>query len=375
MRALRIMVAILAPWILLEIGLRVFGWVPPDLRPRATLFPSFPPFYEPDRELGWKLKPNLDWQGPELVTPFHTDKHGNRRNPFLEAEDLPSTVDAIGDSSTFGYGVSDAETYPATLQRVLNQNRKGGSPVVVRNLGVPGYTSLEARLLAEREGHHAPVTLIMVGFNDHFGTLRPRIPSLWMRRASYACFRSLACSLLFDWATWRDPKLPVERIGPQTYVPDVPERRYVAELTRAVRSLRARHSEPILLVYPSLVVDDVVIEQIAEHFRHPTKVVRANVDAHPKYQDLTRQVARTERTALVELPRIFERADNASLHLDWVHPNRTGHALIAWALDGPVRETLTLMGVTIADPATATAAEPSPRGAPPEASPLAARAP
>lgn len=350
MRPLRILAAVLAPWILLEIGLRVFGWNPPDLRPRTSLFPRFPAFYEPDRELGWKLKPNLDWTGPELVAPFHTDAQGNRRSPLPGAADVLSTVDVIGDSTSFGYGATDEQTYPATLERALNKDRKGGAPIVVRNLGVPGYTSLEARLLAEREGHHAPVTLILVGFNDHFGTLRPRVPSLWMRRASYACFRSLACSFLFDWATWRDPALPVERAAPQTYVPDVPERRYVSELTRAVRSLRARSSEPILLVYPSLMVDEETIRGISEHFRHPIGVVRANVAAHVKYQDLTRQVAQTERTTLVDLPPIFDKAGNTALHLDWVHPNPQGLALIAWAVFEPVREAFDVMDVTIGDP-------------------------
>jgi lysophospholipase L1-like esterase len=325
MRLVRIAVAILLPWIALEAGLRLAGWSPPDLRPRTSLFPQFPPFYEPDRDLGWKLKPNLDWTDRELATPFHTDAHGNRRNPFLAAERLPSTVDVIGDSTTFGYGASDGRTFPATLQRLLNVEREGG----------------EARLLAERDDHHAPVTIVLVGFNDHFGSVRPRIPSLWIRRASYACFRSLACSFLFDWSTRRDPAAgPAPRPVPASYFPEVPVSRYVAELRRAVQALRARGSEPILLVYPSLVVTDDVVRGIAEHFHHPLDVVDRNVAAHPRYQALTRDVAQLEGVAVVDLAAVFDAAGNQALHLDWVHPNETGLAVIAGAVLQPVQSAL-----------------------------------
>jgi lysophospholipase L1-like esterase len=340
-RILRVVAALLLPWLVLEAGLRLAQWSPPDLRPRTSLFPSFPTFYEPDRDLGWRLKPNLDWKGRDLLAPFHTDAHGNRRNPFLAAEHLPSTVDVLGDSTTFGYGATDGRTFPATLQRLLNARRDGGRTVVIRNLGVPGYSAVEARLHAERDGHHAPVTLILVGFNDHFASVRPRLPSLWIRRASYACFRSLACSFLFDWATWRDPAAgPAPRAVPPSYVPEVPEGRYVAELRGAVQALRERGSEPILLVYPPLDASEEVIRGVSEHFHHPVDVVRANIDAHPRYQALTREVAQLERTALVELPPLFDAAGNHALHLDWVHPNEAGLGVIAGAVAEPVRSAL-----------------------------------
>jgi lysophospholipase L1-like esterase len=340
-RLLYLLAALAAPWLVVELTLFAAGYEPPDLRARLALFPSFPAFYEPDQELGWRLKPNLDWTGPELVAPFHTDVHGNRRNPFLAAERLPSTVDAIGDSSTFGFGATDGQTYPAALQRLLNKDRRGGRTFVVRNLGVAGYSSVDARLIAERDGHHAPVSLLMVGFIDHFASIRPRIRSLWMRRAGYTCFRSLACSALFDWATWRDPALPAPPLGPPTtYVPDVPEDRYVEELTRAVRALRERGSEPILVVYPPLSVNEAVIQGVAANFNQPPEIVRQTVATHPRYQDLTREVALAERARVVDLQPIFLAAGNDSLHLDWVHPNAEGLSLIAASVAGEVREAL-----------------------------------
>ena len=146
----RFLVAFALPWILLEVGLRVVGWQPPDMRPRVALFPRFPAFYEPSRELGWVLKPGLDWQGMEVGIPFRTDAEGHRAHGD-GTTGTTLAVDAIGDSSTFGFGVPENETYPAQLERKLRA-ATGDASLRVRNLGVPGYTSYEARILAERDG-------------------------------------------------------------------------------------------------------------------------------------------------------------------------------------------------------------------------------
>ena len=217
----RFLIAFALPWLLLEVGLRVAGWQPPDMRPRVALFPRFPAFYEPSRELGWVLKPNLDWQGMEVAVPFRTDGEGHRLHGDGAATGGTLAVDAIGDSSTFGFGVPADETYPASLERRLRETT-GDPSLRVRNLGVPGYTSYEARVLAERAGPRAPVTLVMMGFNDHFPATRTRRTSLWVRRAAYACFRSRACALFFDRATRGDPNAPPPppRVASH-YVPDV----------------------------------------------------------------------------------------------------------------------------------------------------------
>ncbi|MFN8604115.1 MAG: SGNH/GDSL hydrolase family protein [Candidatus Binatia bacterium] len=341
--AVRFAAAFALPWILLEIGLRVVGWQPPDMRPRVALFPRFPAFYEPSRELGWVLRPNLDWQGMEVGIPFRTDAEGHRVHGDGSGG-TPPAVDAIGDSSTFGFGVPENDTYPAQLERTLRA-ATGDASLRVRNLGVPGYTSYEARILAEHGTPRAPVTLVMMGFNDHFPATRTRFTSLWVRRAAYACFRSRACALLFDRATRSDPDAPPAppKIASR-YVPDVSPDEYRDQLVRTIRALRADGSEPILLVYPSIAMTDGLRQQIADYWKQPLDQVDANLAAHTQYQQLTREVAAEEKARLVDLPPVFDAAGNVRLHFDWVHPNADGQALIAETVSRPVRQALAAHG-------------------------------
>ena len=352
----RTVVAVLLQVVLIlagaELVFRLVGYQPPDLRPRVALFPTFPPIYEPNRDLGWVLKPNLDWTGADVAIPFRTDAFGRRVHGATDAPggaaptgtgtEPPVTVDCLGDSSTFGFGIPADQTYPAQLETRLRAST-GDQTLRVRNLGVPGYTSYETRLLAERDRPHAPVALVWVGFNDHFPALRShtRSKSLLRRRVAYACFRSRACAFFFDWLTRRDPNAPPPTPPtPDAYYPDVPPDDYAAQLVRTVRALRAAGSEPILLVYPPLSVDAAMRLEIAKYWKQPLELVDGNLTAHAEYQKITREVAAREGVPVVDLAPAFEAAGNDGLHFDWVHPNAKGQELIASLVEPEVRAAL-----------------------------------
>lgn len=349
---LAVAVQVLLILVAAEVVFRLVGYREPDLRPRVSLFPRFPDIYVPNRDLGWVLKPDLDWTGPDVAIPFRTDAYGRRvhgTTPAVAAAPgapLPpesaATVDCLGDSSTFGFGVPAEQTYPAQLEQRLRA-ATGDTTIHVRNFGVPGYTAYEARLLAERDRAHAPVTVVWVGFNDHFPA-RPshtRSKSLLRRRIAYACFRSRACAFFFDKLTYRDPSAPPEQPPvPDAYYPDVPPDDYAAQLTTTIRALRAAGSEPILLVYPPLSVDAETRLAIARYWKQPLDQVDANLAAHVEYQKITREVAAREQARMVDLVEPFTQAGNDRLHFDWVHPNGEGQALIADRLAPVVQEAL-----------------------------------
>jgi len=107
----------------------------PGLREARVVIPGRPhpmPFRFDSAEYQRKLTRRLV---------FHvTTNSAGFRWPQWSPEPAPATarVVAIGDSITFGWGVSRAQSYPAALQRLLD--REGGRHEVL-NLGVPGKNS------------------------------------------------------------------------------------------------------------------------------------------------------------------------------------------------------------------------------------------
>jgi len=74
----------------------------------------------------------------------------------------------VGGSTTWGDGVSDEETYPAQLERMLN-SRPGGPGCAVINMGTPGTTSwwgLHEALAAAEDYEPAVAVIGYGGLND-----------------------------------------------------------------------------------------------------------------------------------------------------------------------------------------------------------------
>ena len=93
-----------------------------------------------DNRTGFAAHPDRGWTLPSSTAfeffgvPAHTNRLG-LRSP--EPEDEPSLrVVVLGDSTAFGHGVRDAETFSAQLAQ-----RTGAD---VQNAGVPGYTCLQS---------------------------------------------------------------------------------------------------------------------------------------------------------------------------------------------------------------------------------------
>lgn len=104
---------------------------------------------------------NLDcvYFGQDYSLHIRTDKHGYRRSrrPLADGEPL---VLLVGDSYTFGWGVSDDQTYASYLDGALVEQ---GLRVI--NLGTPGFGTLEyAQRLEQALGEFAahPIRAIVV---------------------------------------------------------------------------------------------------------------------------------------------------------------------------------------------------------------------
>ncbi len=83
-------------------------------------------------------------------------------------KELPKNIICVGDSITYGYGVSDSESYPSVLARLMGENTR------VLNYGVNGatgtsdnamsYSSLSVYSLCQES--EADVYVVMLGTND-----------------------------------------------------------------------------------------------------------------------------------------------------------------------------------------------------------------
>ncbi len=118
-----------------ESWLRGSGW--PKLPPGAVFIHNTVYWVEPPNltleavkhnETGGSFRVSTDQNG--LRTPLHTEQKPAGTVRLM----------TLGCSTTFGWGVDDAESYPARLETILNE---GGHSVEVINGGQPGYTSFQ----------------------------------------------------------------------------------------------------------------------------------------------------------------------------------------------------------------------------------------
>ena len=97
--------------------------------------------YEPDSKLYWKLKPNQDCHTKIGHQPVHINSQG-MRGPEFQTEKPANTIRilSLGDSRTFGWGLSDEETYSRRLERSLQAYVGPGKKVEVINAGVNAWS-------------------------------------------------------------------------------------------------------------------------------------------------------------------------------------------------------------------------------------------
>jgi lysophospholipase L1-like esterase len=97
--------------------------------------------YQPDAVLFWRLKPNQDCYTKIDHKPVHINSLGTR-GPEFDLDEPAQTLRilSLGDSRTFGWGLSEAETYSGRLQQLLQQQFGSGKRVEVINAGVNAWS-------------------------------------------------------------------------------------------------------------------------------------------------------------------------------------------------------------------------------------------
>ena len=156
-------------FLVLEAGVRVAGLAPP-LGGAAHA-------YVADPHLPYKPAPGSRLTGRSPTDEFDFDYAHNSRG-FRDTEHAlakpPGSfrIVAVGDSFTYGDGVTFAQTYVAQLETMLNGRGASHPPVEIVKLGIPRYFPESERLLLEHYGLQFSPDLVLVGFvpNDVMDT-------------------------------------------------------------------------------------------------------------------------------------------------------------------------------------------------------------
>ena len=140
-RGLAVGLGVILASAVIELGLRVHGdrpWA------QARIDPRIPILFEADPTLGWRAKPgryvvpSTDGSAPRRVT-ILADRSRDTGAP----ENTEPTVAFLGCSLTFGWGVSDDETFVWRIQQKHPQWH-------IANLGVPAYGTYQSYLRLEQ---------------------------------------------------------------------------------------------------------------------------------------------------------------------------------------------------------------------------------
>ncbi len=289
-----------------EMALRVAGF---RFNPAGVVQFGYPrPIHfvdlETDPELFWKLSTGRadvnseGFLGPEFTIP---KPPGTFRLLFL------------GDSCTYqGYPAGVAgrlNKSPAALEALqAAAGQEDGLRVEALNLGIPGYTSHQGRIVAERWAARLEpdVGLILFGWNDHwqaYGAIdsdrRTGAPPAW-----YA--KLLRHSRLVQWLESKRGSSRPEPLGLER----VPLEEYRANLSTIGRRIREAGGRVVLLTAPTALYSrGVPAVQIREGFA--TSAERL-LDLHGRYNDAVRELAHEEGWWLVDC----ERAASESPELD-----------------------------------------------------------
>jgi hypothetical protein len=165
-----VVVSITVALVGLELALRAMGVQPQT----ATVLKSF---FQRDPNTGWIGRPNVACRFRTAnfdVTVTH-DAEGFRTcdagRPDAHHRAPPTEVVwCVGDSGTWGWGVPDGKTYVDVL------NRQSNDGTVYRNLGVPGFSSVQEYLLLKQKferGQKPTQVVILFCENDLEDNLNP----------------------------------------------------------------------------------------------------------------------------------------------------------------------------------------------------------
>jgi lysophospholipase L1-like esterase len=213
--------------------------------------PNSPVLFMKDARLHWKLRPNVETRF--LNTTVRTSRDGFRGTEPRLADKVAL---CLGDSTVFGYSVEESDAFPTRLQLRLRRQSKPGDAWSVINAGVPGYSSLQVRLQAEKlvPRWKPAVIILCVGNNEAWPVERSDRRIDEDRAASARLVSLLSASRLLVWTAERiRPEAPRPFMAPdlERAVPRVSKEEFGENLRAIAEIAREANARLILLGPPA----------------------------------------------------------------------------------------------------------------------------
>jgi len=266
------------------------------------------------------------------------------RGPFVAAE--PRTrlrLAVLGDSSTFGMAVRDAQSWPRVLESRL---REAGTDVEVLNFGVVGHTLVQGReLYLGRVADYRPDILIVAYSGVNESAVAPggvidtvRLELLQQRSLRVRLFLDRFASLRWVASLGRSSVAPAAIAGelPSGGIPRVSVELYDRLLRILCERVRSDGAHCVL-VSPA--------RPLAGEFGAPQLLA---------YTDALEQCARELEVPLADVRRALAdrlvSAEATELFLDRWHPSVAGHAAQAEVVAETLRSAGLLEGAPRRDP-------------------------
>lgn len=319
-----------------------------------------------DRELLWSLVPNTEFKTGDDVTRINSVGLREHLLPSQTKKPKEKRIIVTGDSSIYGWGLRDNETYAVVLERLLRSRFK--VPVEVVNLGVPGYSTEQTIRLLNKVGWQYDPDLIIVSnifsdcnidaFQDKnaFALINPNDgPFIRTLKKSRAY-----CAIYMPWANYQSnlnqqpnrvlmPGIPtgpnaavtLENLNPALELSRVPIPNYIENLD-TIKDLAEDNGAQMMLA-PLAQEWDVGIWNVpmpppdADH-----------VLPWAPYREAQKRWADENQVDRISFPEIFANAPTAKneLFLDNMHPSQKGAVIMAKAVADHLQKHPERLGLT-----------------------------
>jgi lysophospholipase L1-like esterase len=254
-------------------------------------------------------------------------------------------VVALGESSTFGAGNPEDQTWPALLEKALRE--KHGLNVEVLNFGVPGQriAGMLEHLPSVLDKYHPDVVVHYGGYNETWSEFQ--VPQF----LSFLHYRSMLYTYIEEKLYFR-AEASAMRLVPDT-------RGYEKSIRELLAMVRARGAR--LVVAPQALPAGATPREgtaCAEKWRDDTvlaaclndlisqpdqysRLVRSRVYRTVVLQRVAADVAAQEQLLVIDVRNLLaERDDSHRLFCDEIHLTDQGNAVLAGAMAGPLADYL-----------------------------------